>query len=118
MMKLKLDVKTLVVGIALGVALAAVMGGTDRIARPRPAETSHVGSADVSRFGMSIEERGYGLVRTDDGILYVVNPREGMAIRVLHARTPAVSPKDSRDPRGRSFNLSGIIQGGKEPDGY
>ena len=115
MMKLKLDVKTLVVGIALGVALAAVMGGTDRRARPT---TDVVGSADVSRFGMAIVQGGFGLVRTDDGILYVVNPREGMAIRVLHARTPAVDPEDTRDPRGRSFNLSGLIQGGKEPDEY
>jgi len=115
MMKLKLDVKTLVIGIALGVALAAVMGGTERRARP---ETTLVGSADVSRFGMATEERGWGLVRTDDGMLYVVNPKEAMAVRVLTARTPGVNPKDTRDPRGRSFNLSGLIQGGKEPEEY
>jgi hypothetical protein len=115
MMKLKLDVKALVIGIALGVVLAAVMGGTDRRARP---ETTLVGSADVSRFGMAIVAEGYGLVRTDEGTLYVVNPREGMAVRVLAARTTGVDPEDKRDPRGRSFNLSGLIQGGKEPEEY
>ncbi len=92
-MQLKLDVKTLVIGIALGFIITIVIGAGGR-------------SADSADFGIAIESKGAALVKTSNGSLYVVNPEEGMAIRVLHARNLGVDFEDSRDAKGTPFSLS------------
>jgi hypothetical protein len=93
-MELKLDVKTLVIGIAIGVIVTAVIGA---------------GSADKADFGIAIPSstgEGSALVRTADDGLYIVNSKSGMAIRVLHAILKA-DASERRDTKGRPFFLSG-----------
>jgi hypothetical protein len=92
-MELKLDIKTLVIGIAIGVIVTAVIGA---------------GSADKTDFGIAIPSNvgeGSALVRTVDDGLYIVNPKSGMAIRVLQASIRA-EPYDRRDIKGKPFFLS------------
>jgi len=93
-MELKLDVKTLIIGIALGIVTAAAIGAS-------------VGSADVDRFGIAIEPKGAALVKTSAGDFYIVNPENGMAVRVLTASNLGDDPGDSRSIRGGIFSLSG-----------
>lgn len=68
-MELKLDVKTLVVGIALGVILAATLGANG-------------GSADKADFGIALENKGLALVMTANGSFYVVDGEKATAERV------------------------------------
>ncbi len=92
-MELKVDVKTLVAGIVLGVIITAALGA--------------VGSADETDFGIALPFKGSAIVRTEDGSLFVVNSENGMAIRVLEARSMRTDPDDSRTRDSRFFNLSG-----------
>jgi len=92
-MELRLDVKTLVAGIVLGVIIAAALGA--------------VGSADETDFGIALPFRGSAIVRTEDGSLFVVNSENGMAVRVLEARSMKTDPDDGRTRDSRFFNLSG-----------
>jgi hypothetical protein len=95
-MELKLDVKTLVIGIAIGVVVTAVIG----------AGYESAGKAD---FGIAIPSytgEGSALVRTADDGLYLVNPKSGMAVRVLQASINA-EPSDRRNTKGKLFSLSG-----------
>jgi hypothetical protein len=94
-MELKLDVKTLVVGIALGVIVTAVIGAGG-------------GNADKADFGIAVlagTNEGYAVVRTSDNGLYIVNPQSGMATKVLQANLKA-NPSDRRDSNNRPFSLS------------
>jgi hypothetical protein len=98
-MELKLDVKTLVIGIVLGIIVTAVIGANG-------------GSADKADFGIAIPSstsEGSALVRTADDGLYVVSAKSGMAIRVLQAPLKA-ELLDRRDVKGRAFFLSGPSQ--------
>ncbi len=100
-MELKLDVKTLVIGIAIGVIATAVIGA---------------GSADKSDFGINIPSStgdGFAVVRTDDDGLYVISAKTGMAIRVLQAGARADS-YDRRDYKGKLFYLNAPSQPPKE----
>lgn len=96
-MELKLDVKTLVIGIVLGVIITAALGAA-------------VGSADKTDFGIAVAFKGSAIVRADDGSLYVVNSENGMATRVMQRRTLSPDPDDNRTSKGRIFNLSGVEQ--------
>jgi hypothetical protein len=95
-MELKLDVKTLVIGIAIGVIVTAVIGAV---------------SADKTDFGIAIPStvagEGAALVRTADDALYIVSAKSGMAVRVLQAVIRA-EPYDRRDVKGRPFFLTGM----------
>lgn len=94
-MQLKLDVQTLVIGITLGIIVTVAIG-------------AGVGSADADRFGVAIENQGNALVRTSNGSLYVVNPKEGMATQVLVFNNLGADPDDSRTTsRSTIFNLEG-----------
>ncbi len=92
-MELRLDVKTLVAGIVLGVIITAALGA--------------VGSADETDFGIALPFKGLAIVRTGDGSLFVVNSGNGMAVRVLEARSMKTDPDDGRTRDSRFFNLSG-----------
>jgi hypothetical protein len=103
-MELKLDVKTLVIGIALGIIITAVIGA---------------GSADKADFGIAIPSsigEGAALVRTADDGLYIVNSKSGMAIRVLQATINA-EPSDRRNTKGKPFSLSSSSQPPKTSTG-
>ncbi len=92
-MELKLDVKTLVIGIAIGVVVTVVIGA---------------GSADKADFGIAMPSNtgeGAVLVRTSNDALYIVNSKNGMAVRVLQASINS-EPSDRRNIRGRPFSLS------------
>src|SRR4030042_300559 len=93
-MELKLDVKTLVIGIAIGVVVTAVIGA---------------GSASEADFGIAIPSSAAGesavLVRTADNGLYLINSKSGMAVRGLQA-TARSEPTDRREARGKPFYLS------------
>ena len=93
-MQLKLDVKTLVIGILLGAAIAAAIG-------------ADIGSADAARFGIALEKDGSALVQTSDGSFLIVNPNSGMAVRVLEATTLKTGPDDSRNEKGRLLRSTG-----------
>lgn len=93
-MELKLDVKTLVIGIAIGVVVTAVVGA---------------GSADKTDFGIALPSAtsdGMALVRTADDGLYIVNSKTGMAVKVLLAPSLNYEPYDRRDVKGRTFSLN------------
>jgi len=92
-MQLKLDVKTLIIGLTLGIAITVAIG----------AGTSRAGTA---RFGIALETKGSALVKTQDGSLYIVNPQNAMAIRVLQANRASVEFADRREPKSKPFNLS------------
>jgi hypothetical protein len=105
-MELKLDVKTLVIGIAIGVIVTVVIGA---------------GSADRADFGITIPStlgEGSALVRTSDDSLYIVNAKTGMAVRVLLATSLRTEPSDRRDTRGKAFSLSAPGESPKAPAGY
>ncbi len=105
-MELKLDVKTLIIGIALGVAITAAIGA---------------GSADKTDFGIAIPSAngdGSALVRTADDGLYIINARSGMAIRVLQANVKSEA-YDRREGKNRPFSLNTPSQPAKNADaGY
>jgi hypothetical protein len=103
-MELKLDVKTLVIGIAIGVIVTAVIGA---------------GSADKADFGIAIPSstgEGSALIRTDDDALYIVNSKSGMAVRVLQAGINTET-SDRRNTKGRPFSLSSPSQSPKTSPG-
>jgi hypothetical protein len=81
-MELKLDVKTLMIGIALGVIVTASLGQIG-------------GSADKADFGIAVENRGFALVRSVDGLLYAVNLERAKAELI-----------ENEDNRNRPLNLS------------
>lgn len=85
-MQLKLDVKTLVIGIVLGIAIAAAIGAS-------------VGSADNADFGLAIQNKGVALVRASDGSLYIIQPPNNEAESVVF--------KGGRN-KGRPFNVRGL----------
>jgi hypothetical protein len=92
-MQLKLDVKTLIVGIALGVIVTAAIGAS-------------VGAADAARFGIAIAQGGSAIVKTDTGGVYIISTKNGMATRVLLAGQGA-EPGGRRDSRAGPFSLTG-----------
>lgn len=93
-MELKLDVKTLIIGIAIGIIVTAAIGA---------------GSSDESDFGIAIPSNtgeGSALVRTSDNSLFIVNARTAMAIKVLQAGVKS-DPEDRRNSKNRPFSLNG-----------
>jgi hypothetical protein len=93
-MQLKFDVKMLVIGMILGLALAAVLG------------VDGAGSADADRFGIAVEKEGVAVIRDRGGDFFVLNTTTGMATRVLVQRRLGYDVDHSRDDNGRIFNYS------------
>jgi hypothetical protein len=92
-MKITIDIKTLIVGIILGAIIVMVSGA---------------GSADADRFGIAIANDGYGLIHTQDGGFYVVNPKNAMASRVLSYNNLSSTPDSSRTIKGYLLNTDTI----------
>ncbi len=80
-MELKLDVKTLIVGILLGVIFTAALGVVG-------------GSADKADFGVAVQKNGYGIIRTSNGFLYIVDVEKAEAELV-----------ENKDNKRRPLNL-------------
>jgi len=99
-MQLKLDAKTLIIGIVLGVIITAAIG-------------AGVGSADADRFGIAIQPKGAALIRTSDGNFYVITSDNAMATRVLLRRSLSNDPDRPRDSRAWPFGLSGVTRPGR-----
>ncbi|MHC4913195.1 MAG: hypothetical protein ACYTE5_09365 [Planctomycetota bacterium] len=81
-MELKLEVKTLITGIALGVIVMAALGQVS-------------GSADKADFGIAIQNKGLALVRAADGTLYSIDLQRSAAELV-----------ENKDNRNRPLNLN------------
>lgn len=81
-MELKLEVKTLIIGIALGVIVMAALGQVS-------------GSADKADFGIAVQTRGFALVRTMEGLLYAVDIEKAKAELI-----------ENEDNRNRPLNLN------------
>ena len=101
-MQLKLDVKTLVVGIVLGLVIAFALG-VDGVRGVSPRGTA--GGASKADFGIAIEKDGLALVQTSDGSFFVVDPDKAMAVRVLEATSLKAEPGNSRDSKGRPLGM-------------
>ncbi len=95
-MELKLDVKTLIIGIVAGVIITAALG-------------LNGGSADKADFGIAIENQGFSLVRTADGSFYVVDAERSIAEAVVDK---------SKGARNRLLNLSSSSRGAKATGEY
>ena len=95
-MQFKLDVKTLVVGIVLGIVLTAGLGAVG-------------GSADKTDFGIAIPNQGFALVQTADGSFYVVDAEKSTAERVIDR---------SRGSKGNAFTINSPGRGTKAPNSY
>ena len=83
-MELKLDVKTLIVGILLGVIFTAALGVVG-------------GSADKADFGVAVQKNGFALIRTSNGFLYLVDVEKAQAELV-----------ENKDNRNRPLNLERV----------
>jgi len=90
-MELKLDIKTLVVGIALGAILTLAIGAGRY--------------ADYTPFAVPIEPDGTALVKMDNGGFYVVSGLRAMASRVLEADIKSNSD-DVRRPANPPFTVN------------
>ena len=87
-MQLRLDVKTLVVGIVLGIVLTVGLGAVG-------------GSADKTDFGLAIPNQGFALVQTANGSFYVVEARNSTAERVIDR---------SKGSRGNAFTMNSPVR--------
>ena len=94
-MKITIDIKTLIVGIILGAIIVMVSGAGD-------------GSADADRFGIALTTDGYGLIRTQDGGFYIVNPKNAMASRVMSYNNLSSTPDNGRTIKGYLLNTDTI----------
>jgi len=114
MMEIRLEAKTLVIGILLGVVITIVLGsngGRDgaivRATGGLVTSSSYVGNAERTDYALSIGQNGFALVRVQNGDFFIVNPLTGMATRVLHSRRLTDDPtRTIRDFRGLQFNYS------------
>jgi len=104
-MEIKLEGKTLVIGVLVGVVITIVLG-VDGV--PTTVHTSEriglTGSADKTDYGLAVNDKGLSLVRVESGDFFVINPQTAMAIRVLHSRRFSDDSTRSRDARGKIFN--------------
>jgi len=94
-MKITIDIKTLIAGMILGAIIIMVSGAGE-------------GSADTDRFGIAIPTDGYGLIRTQDGGFFVVNPKNAMASRVMSYSNLTSTPDNSRTIKGYLLNTDTI----------
>ncbi len=107
-MEIRLEGKTLAIGLLLGAAITIALGVDGTRPTPRLVDTSVTsGTADRTDYSLSINSGAMALVRVVNGDFFIVNPTTGMATRVLHSRRLSDDPtRSNRDYRGRQFNYS------------
>ena len=85
-MEIKLEGKTLAIGVLLGVIITIALGidsVRDRSTGRLVDTTTLSGTADKTDFGLAVGSEGMVLVRIQNGDFFVVSPKSGMAYRVL-----------------------------------
>ncbi len=87
-MQIRIDTKSLVVGLVLGIVVFVAMGEV----------LSGAGKTD---FGLAIDYRGYALVRDNAGIVYMIDPQTARAQLVEHRDGPY---------KGRYLDLSRTVK--------
>ena len=98
-MELKIDIKTLVIGIVLGIAITMTVGAVRR--------DDVSGDAGKADFGIAVVNNGSAIVRANDGTIYVVDPESEKAdfVRVsdgpykgsaLNLNLPSVRTRENR----------------------
>jgi hypothetical protein len=110
MMEIRLEAKTLAIGVLLGAVITIALGADavrDRATGRLVNTSALVENAERTDYALSIGQNGLVLVRVQNGDFFVVNPNTGMATRVLHARRLTDDPtRNNRDYRGKQFNYS------------
>ena len=92
-MEIKLDVKTLFLGILFGVMLTVLVGANGQRAVSRGVAST----ADKADFGIAVHEDARAVVRTTEGYLYTIDPDNSRARLVVY---------ESCRYKGRAFNLT------------
>jgi len=110
MMEIRLEAKTLAIGVLLGAVLTIVLGADavrDRVTGRLINTSGLVENAERTDYALTIGQNGLALVRAQNGDFFIVNPTTGMATRVLHARRLSDdATRNNRDYRGKQFNYS------------
>jgi hypothetical protein len=110
MMEIRLEAKTLAIGVLLGAVITILLGADnirDRATGRLITASTLVENAERTDYALTIPQSGVALVRTQNGDFFIVNPTSGMAVRVLHARRLSDDPtRNNRDYRGKQFNYS------------
>jgi hypothetical protein len=110
MMEIRLEAKTLAIGVLLGAVITILLGANtvrDRVTGRLVDTSTLVESAERTDYALTIGQSGWALVRTQNGDFFIVNPTTAMATRVLHARRLTDDPtRNNRDYRGKQFNYS------------
>ncbi len=110
MMEIRLEAKTLAIGVLLGAIITIVLGADaarDRATGRLINTSTLVENAERTDYALTIGQSGFALVRAQNGDFFVVNPASGMATRVLHSRRVSDDPtRSNRDYRGKQFNYS------------
>lgn len=100
MRRLRIEMVMLIAGVAVGVIVTMSTGAGGN------------GSNESAGFAVSVAADGFALVRTDDGSLYVVDAKNGMAMQVLYSTTIT----GRRDNKGIPLSLGGLqTQPSEEP---
>jgi len=122
MMEIRLEAKTLAIGVLLGAVLTIVLG-VDAVrdrATGRLVNTSTlVENAERTDYALTIGQSGSALVRVQNGDFFIVNPASGMATRVLRSRRLGDdATRSNRDSRGKQFNYSAGVPVEEEGGDY
>jgi len=91
-MQIKIDIKSLVAGLIIGIVVFMAMGEV-------------LSSADRTDYGLAIGYRGYALVRDNAGMTYVIDPQRGRANLVEH---------DDGPYKGRYLDLNRAVKVGEK----
>ena len=89
-MQIKIDVKSLVVGLVLGAVVFLVMGQVYE-------------GAGRTDYGLAVDRTGFAIVRDKNNIIYVVNPQTESATMVQYDNGPykgRVMDLDANIPTG------------------
>ena len=120
-MEIRLEGKTLAIGILVGVIITISLGvdGVRDRATGRLVDTSAISDNSYrTDYSMAVGPDGMAFVRVQNGDFFVVNPKSGMAVRVLRARRLSDNPTDKRESRGKQFNFFAEAPPEEETGGY
>jgi hypothetical protein len=110
MMEIRLEAKTLAIGVILGAVITILLGADvprDRATGRLVTPSTLVENAERTDYALTVTQSGFALVRVQNGDFFIVNPTTGVATRVLHARRVNDDPtRSNRDYRAKQFNYS------------
>jgi len=114
-MEIRLEARTLAIGVLLGAVIVIALGanGVRDRATGRLVDTGSMSAvADKTDYGLSVPSDGMVLVRIQSGDFFIVNPKTGMAVRVLRAKRLSDEPTRQRDRSAKPFSY--IVSGPPE----